>query len=165
MNTNFKKNQNRLHHLKDWRLFLAYGGGVGFVPKAAGTAGTLLAFPLYYATAPFVSTPILIIIAAAGFLVGIPLCTHANKTTNTHDDRAIVWDEIAAFYIVLIYAGSEWTQQLAAFALFRFFDIAKPYPISWIDKNIKSGAGIMADDLAAAAATIATLHLLMHFSF
>ena len=153
-----------------WRLaysdighFFAFGGGIGYLPQAPGTAGTLLAVPLYYAMSTlFDSSAFLIAVAVACLLAGVPICARAAKALQQHDDRRIVWDEVAAFFLVLAClppALSAWWWQVVAFVLFRIADIAKPFPISWLDKNVGGGVGIMVDDIAAAALTIAVMWL------
>ena len=138
--------------------FLAFGFGLGLTPKAPGTAGTLAAIPLYWMTLPI---PIFVrfIFAALLFIVGVWLCGRTGKALGRHDDSGIVWDEIAAFYVVLLAMPTDWRWLAVAFVLFRFFDAAKPPPINWLDKNIGGGWGVMIDDMAAAAVTIAVLLL------
>ena len=86
------------------------------------------------------------------------------------DPAAIVWDEVVAFWIVLwLWMPASWQAQLAAFALFRFFDAVKPGPVRWADELFKAapgqalgwrqGLGILFDDLVAALCTLLTLAL------
>ena len=140
--------------LSDLRIFLALGGGVGLIPKAPGTAGTLLALPLHHLLATFLGPSPLLLIALAMIALGIPICEHANRRLATHDDGRIVWDEIAAFFLVLTLTPPTPHWQLTAFILFRLLDTLKPFPINWLDRKIKGGWGIMADDIAAALLTI-----------
>ena len=86
--------------------------------------------------------------------LGVPICEHANRRLSTHDDGRIIWDEIAAFFLVLTLIPSAPHWQLTAFILFRLLDTLKPFPINWLDRKIKGGWGIMADDIAAALLTI-----------
>ena len=68
-----------------------------------------------------------------------------------HDHGSIVWDEFVGVFIVLAVIPSlSWQWILAAFALFRFFDILKPFPIRYFDEKLESGFGIMVDDVLAA---------------
>ncbi len=76
------------------------------------------------------------------------------------DHGGMVWDETVAFLLVLMFTPAGWAWQLAAFVLFRFFDIAKPQPIRHFDRALKNGFGVMFDDLLAAAYTLLTLALL-----
>ena len=142
----------------DWRLLLALGGGAGLLPKAPGTAGTLVAVVLYYALAAVLPFFALVFLAAIFLAAGAPLCAYADNVLQTADDRRIVWDEISAFFVVLLVLPPAWQWQAAAFVVFRLLDAVKPFPIGYLDQA--SGAGIMADDIAAAAATVILLHLL-----
>ena len=148
--------------LRDWRLLLACGGGSGYAPKAPGTAATLLAWGLYAALAQWLPLPALVGIGVLMLAVGAPLCSYAERTLQRKDDSRIVWDEIAAFFALLPLLPqmpTGWHWQVAAFALFRLLDIAKPFPISWVDRKVKGGIGIMADDVAAAAGALVVVHL------
>lgn len=146
------------HWWRDWRLLLALGGGSGIFPRAPGTAATALAWALYQAAA-LLPLPALAALVVVMLAAGAPLCNHAERALRCKDDGRIVWDEIAAFFAVLLLLPAAWQWQAAGFALFRLLDSAKPFPISWLDKNIKGGIGIMLDDIAAAAVTLALLHL------
>ena len=73
---------------------------------------------------------------------------------------SIVWDEVVAFLVVLFFVGDEMWRVAVAFAVFRFFDIVKPPPIRHLDKRLKNGAGVMADDLLAAGYTLVVLAIL-----
>ena len=142
-----------------WRL-AAFGGGLGLVPKAPGTAGSAAA-ALFFALLQrgfgmhdAAAAAIAVLLIAVGFVI----CEKASRDLGGKDDPGIVWDEIAAMFALLAALSlffdsplrwSVWTQ---AFVLFRIFDALKPPPIRQIDRKMKGGAGIMADDLAAAAA-------------
>ena len=76
------------------------------------------------------------------------------------DYGGIVWDEIAAMALVLFFVPQTWAWWLAAFAVFRFFDALKPWPIRWFDARIHGGLGIMLDDLLAAVFSLGLLWLL-----
>ena len=136
--------------------FLAFGFGLGLTPKAPGTAGTLAAFPLYWLTLPLPLMARFILVALL-FIVGVWLCGRTSGALGRHDDSGIVWDEITAFYVVLLAMPADWRWLAAAFVLFRFLDSVKPPPINWLDKKIDGGLGVMIDDMAAAAITIAVL--------
>ena len=75
-----------------------------------------------------------------------------------HDHGSIVWDEIAGMMIVFIAVPISWHSVLVGFVLFRFFDILKPWPISFLDKNVHGGWGIMVDDLLAGVFSLACLN-------
>lgn len=132
--------------------FIALGFGSGLAPKAPGTFGTLAALPLFWllVQAGLDRTALLLIIAA-GFALGIRACTVTGKNLGIPDHGSIVWDEIVAMWLVLAFTPANWLGWLAAFGLFRFFDILKPWPIRFFDARLKNGFGVMFDDLLAAA--------------
>jgi len=139
--------------------FVALGFGSGLATKAPGTFGTLVAVPLFMA---LTLTPELVhlIVIALLFIVGIPICTQTGKALGVSDHGSIVWDEIVAFMLVLQFTPQTWLWWLAAFALFRLFDIWKPFPIRQCDARLRGGFGVMFDDLLAAIYAIACLKVL-----
>lgn len=134
---------------RDPRCFLAFGLGSGLVPIAPGTVGTLAAVLLYFLLQPLGLVSYLAATALL-FVVGVGLCGHAARALGVHDHSAIVWDEFVGFLITMAAAPAGWPWPLVGFVLFRFFDIVKPWPISWVDRNVKGGLGIMIDDALAA---------------
>jgi phosphatidylglycerophosphatase A len=139
--------------------FVALGFGSGLAAKAPGTFGTIVAIPLFLA---LMATPELVhlIVITLLFLAGIPICTRTGKALGVSDHGSIVWDEIVAFMLVLEFTPYSWVGWLAAFALFRLFDIWKPFPIRQFDARLKGGFGVMFDDLLAAVYAIASLKAL-----
>lgn len=137
---------------------VAFGFGSGLAPKAPGTVGTLLGWPLFWliaAAAPDLANRIVLVIAA--FLFGVWACARAGRALGVADHGGIVWDEIVAFALVLLFTPAGWPWAVAAFALFRLFDILKPWPIRLADRRLKNGFGVMFDDLLAAGYAIAAL--------
>lgn len=145
--------------LRDPLQLLAFGFGSGLAPKAPGTFGSLLALALFPLLALMPLTAYLVLLAAS-VLFGIGICAHAANALGVHDDGRIVWDEFAGQWITLLplllvpgwqldVTGVLWL--VAGFALFRLLDIAKPWPIAYLDKNVHGGLGIMLDDVAAGA--------------
>ncbi len=136
--------------------FLAFGLGSGLAPKAPGTFGTLAAVPLYILLQqlPLAGYVLALIVL---FGIGIWICDKTAKDLGVHDHGGIVWDEFVGFWITMFVAPPEWWWIGVGFVLFRFFDIVKPFPISWLDKHVKGGLGIMLDD--AVAGTFAWLCL------
>ncbi len=136
--------------------FLAMGMGSGLSPKAPGTAGSVAALLLMYPMAflPFGWQLFGLVIA---FLTGVSVCAHAAKAIGTHDHGAIVWDEWVGLWAILVLLPFSVDAWLLAFLLFRFFDIAKPWPIGWLDRHLHGGLGIMADDILAAVFAILAL--------
>jgi len=129
---------------------LALGFGIGLMPFAPGTFGTLLALPIASVLHRSASDE-LFLGAAAFLLVGGGV---AAQVTGRHlhvaDHSSIVIDETAAFLLVLFFTGTDVMRQLLAFVLFRLFDIAKPPPIRQADAAFKNGFGVMFDDVLAA---------------
>ena len=135
-------------NLKKFTHFCALGFGLGLAPKAPGTFGTLAAIPFIFLT---MMAPLWLqlIVAIAICAIGIWFCDVASRDAGVHDHPAIVWDEVAGFYITMIGAAISWQTLLVGFILFRFFDIVKPWPITLLDKHVKGGFGIMVDDILA----------------
>ena len=82
-------------------------------------------------------------------VMGIYICGQTARDLGVHDHGSIVWDEFVGFWITMFAAPVGWVWVVVGFVLFRFFDIIKPWPISWIDKKITGGFGIMLDDVIA----------------
>ncbi|WP_420895140.1 phosphatidylglycerophosphatase A [Snodgrassella communis] len=140
--------------------WLGFGFGTGLASKAPGTFGTLPAIPLaacwLLLDLPFWYS---IVLAVLLFLVGIFICDYTEKALGRQDYGGIVWDEIAAMMLILFCIPTGWIWWLAAFAVFRFFDAVKPWPIRWFDARIHGGFGIMLDDLLAAVLSLLVLSL------
>ncbi|MCP5279249.1 MAG: phosphatidylglycerophosphatase A [Thiobacillus sp.] len=134
--------------------FLALGFGAGLSPKAPGTVGTLVAFPLFWL---LLESPFFWGWVALFLAVGIWACGVTGRALGVHDHGGIVWDEVAAFLLVLPFAPLSWFGYVLAFALFRLFDIWKPFPIGWLDARVKGGLGVMLDDVLAAVYSILCL--------
>ena len=128
--------------------FLSFGFGSGLAPVAPGTFGTLAAVPLYLLLRP-ASLWLYALVTAGVVLVGIWLCDRTADALGVHDHPAIVWDEVAGYLLTMIAAPVGWWWPLAGFALFRLFDILKPWPIRWADRRVGGGFGIMLDDVIA----------------
>ncbi len=137
---------------------VAFGFGSGLAPKAPGTVGTLLGLPLFWLIeAAATDRPNQIALLVAAFLFGVWACARAGRALGVADHGGIVWDEIVAFALVLVFTPPGWLWIAAAFALFRVFDILKPWPIRSADARLKNGFGVMFDDLLAAIYAIAAL--------
>jgi len=151
----------------DWRFLfshpahmLAFGFGSGLVSKAPGTFGTLVAFPMYWFLAPRLTDAVFLLVLVWAFAIGVWVCDRTAKALGVADYGGIVWDEIVAFALVLVFTPHGWEWSLLAFALFRLFDIAKPPPIHYFDSNWHGGLGMMFDDLLAAGYTLLCLAII-----
>ncbi len=127
----------------------ALGFGSGLAPVAPGTVGTLAAVPIYYYLLQPLGLELYLAVIAASFLIGIGFCGAAAKSIGVHDHGGIVWDEFVGLWIACIALPPGWPWLLAAFVLFRLFDIWKPFPIRQIDRKLGGGLGIMVDDVVA----------------
>ncbi|MDP2835089.1 MAG: phosphatidylglycerophosphatase A [Pseudomonadota bacterium] len=134
--------------------FLALGFGAGLSPKAPGTVGTLVGFPLFWLLA---GSPLYWAWIALFLVVGVLACDVAGRALGVHDHGGLVWDEVVAFLMVLHFAPPTLLGYALAFALFRLFDIWKPFPIGWLDARVPGGFGVMLDDVLAAVYAILVL--------
>ncbi|HEY3487586.1 MAG TPA: phosphatidylglycerophosphatase A [Gammaproteobacteria bacterium] len=141
---------------------LAFGFGAGLSPKAPGTAGTLVAVPVYL-LAQQMSYPAQIVLLVAVIMAGIWICDRTASDLKVHDHPGIVWDEIAGFLLTMSAVDFSWFNLAAGFLLFRCFDILKPWPISYFDRNVQGGLGIMLDDIVAGICAASILYLVQYF--
>lgn len=139
---------------------LAFGFGSGLARKAPGTFGTLVAFPFYWYLAPRLTDWAFILVLILAFAIGVRVCDITGKALGVADYGGIVWDEVVAFLLVLFFTPDDPAWQLLAFALFRFFDIVKPQPIRYFDKNWHGGLGVMFDDIVAAGYVLLCLAII-----
>lgn len=142
--------------------FLAFGFGSGLSPFAPGTMGTLVAVPFIFALKAL-GNPGFWIALVLLFLLGVYLCGSVSRKLGVHDHGGIVWDEMVGYWLSAAFVPLQWPWLLAAFLLFRFFDILKPWPIRQLDKKVSGGFGIMIDDVVAALFTVLILAALQSF--
>jgi len=140
--------------------FIALGFGAGLSPVAPGTFGTLLAIPMAALLRAYLPDALFGAAIVALAVVGVWAAQVAGRNLGVADHGSIVWDEVVAFLVVLFFVGDGMWRIAVAFAVFRFFDIVKPPPIRHLDKSLKNGAGVMADDLLAAGYTLVVLAIL-----
>ena len=139
-------------------ILVATGFGVGLLPGAPGTYGSLLGALVWWGAlanaAPVVQ------FASAGLLIAAATWL-LHRVCSRHrlgDDPAIVLDEVAGVWLVLAFVPSGALVMAAGFLLFRLFDIVKPWPVSWADRNIQGGLGVMLDDVVAGILVLLTMH-------
>ena len=137
---------------------LAFGFGTGLSPYAPGTVGSLVGV-LFAWLSRDLGLPIQAGIAVAIIAAGIWICGESARRIGVHDHGGIVWDEIAGMYVTLLAAPATIPAWILGFALFRAFDIVKPWPIRDLDHRLGGGLGIMLDDLAAALYALILLGL------
>lgn len=124
--------------------------------------GTLAAIPLWWLLAQLPLTSYLIVVSIAA-VVGIAICGRAADQMGVHDHGGIVWDEFVGFWIAMAALPITWQSVILGFVLFRVFDILKPWPISWLDKKVSGGFGIMIDDVIAGLAAAVVIYFLGYF--
>ena len=155
-NTFFKSVKER--NLSNPAVFFATGFGVGLLPIAPGTWGSILAVFMAWGIVSIFSHLALLTVTIFVFFIGIFASEFCINHFSSSDPKQVVIDEIVAQWLVLLIVPLEPLNYLVGFIIFRFFDIFKPWPISWIDKNLKGGFGIMADDVLAAVFAMIILY-------
>ncbi|RQG99881.1 phosphatidylglycerophosphatase A family protein [Paraburkholderia dinghuensis] len=139
---------------------ISLGFGSGLSRIAPGTAGTLFAWASFEVLNRYLTVPGWGLLIVVGYFAGIAITSFTAKKLRADDPSAIVWDEIVAFWLVLLMVTPvDFTGKLGAFIVFRFFDIVKPPPIRHLDRRFKGGFGIMLDDLVAAFFTLLVIAL------
>ena len=140
------------------RRLLACGLGLGLAPRAPGTCGTLLGVALFL---PMAALPLPAYLALLFLLgaIGTWICGRTAQELGRHDPSVIVWDEVVGFLTAMIAAPAGWVWILAGFALFRFFDIAKPWPVKAAER-VRGGLGILLDDVVAGLLALLVLQIL-----
>lgn len=144
--------------------FIAFGFGVGVIPFAPGTFGTLLAIPFYLLMSdmPF---GLYATLTGLFILLSIVICHVAAREINVHDHPGMVLDEVVGYLLTMLAAPPGWLWVIVGFVLFRIFDIWKPWPIGWVDRKVSGGFGIVLDDLLAAVYSLAILQIMAAIFF
>ncbi|MGZ3661924.1 MAG: phosphatidylglycerophosphatase A family protein [Bdellovibrionota bacterium] len=136
---------------------------VGKSRWAPGTCGSLAALPLAWLVWSQMSRHAGWAFTLAVFLTGTLAAKAVIKRTGNTDHQSIVIDEVVGILITTGVGLVSWKHFLAAFVLFRLFDITKPWPVSWMDRNWKSALGTMLDDVGAALMASGVFWLLLRF--
>ncbi len=140
-------------------VLLATWFGSGWLPKAPGTWGSLAALPCAAAIAWFGGPVVLLCASALVFLIGIWAGGVYAEKSGEADPSAVVIDEVAGQWLALVPVASDWRFYAVAFLAFRLCDIYKPWPANWLDRHLKGGLGIMADDMVAGAYAMIVCYL------
>jgi phosphatidylglycerophosphatase A len=149
-----------------WGTLVATFFGVGRLKPGPGTWGSLVTVVLWALVSSEI--PAADRIAATIFaatvvtLIGIPAATSVARASSSKDPQFVVIDEVAGQLVTLIAVPLAWKTFLAAFILFRVFDMWKPFPIRRLER-LPDGTGIVMDDLAAGLYALSVVHLLLHF--
>jgi phosphatidylglycerophosphatase A len=139
---------------------ISLGFGSGLSPVMPGTVGTLFAWASFAVLNRYLTVLDWGLLIVVGFVAGIPISGFTAKKLGIDDPSPVVWDEIVAFWLVLLMVTPvSATGQVWAFVVFRFFDMVKPPPIRYFDRRLKGGFGIMFDDLVAAFFTLLVIAL------
>lgn len=146
-------------------LWVATWMGCGLMRPAPGTWGTLGALPIGLILLALGGKIALLCGIALIIPVGLWASAKFESMTGTHDNSMIVIDEAAGIWITLLACTLSPISVLLAFALFRFFDILKPFPVSWLDRNISGARGVMLDDIAAGIYAALCLWGIHHYAF
>lgn len=133
-------------------IFIATGAGSGYAPFAPGTAGSIVGlivgcviFAPIWRRSPIA----FLLVFAIIFVMACWIAGSAEKILGEHDSSKIVLDEVLGMVATMFMNPTGWVALAAGFALFRFFDIIKPFPASLIDRRVRGGAGVVLDDIAA----------------
>jgi phosphatidylglycerophosphatase A len=133
--------------------------GAGLLPLAPGSWGSLAALPCAWVICALAGHVGLAAAAILAFAAGCWAAEAVARASGSKDPGFIVIDEVAAQWLVLVAAPLDWRAYLAAFILFRVFDITKPWPARAIERRVAGGLGIMLDDVAAALYAVLLLLL------
>ena len=154
--------------LKNSIHFIATLGGIGKIPIAPGTWGSVFAFLVFIYISHYVDMLIVVILSIP---FSIWICEKASVNLIEKDHKSIVIDELVGIWIALVPAlylstqTSRISYAVLALIFFRLFDILKPYPVSYFDKNFKNGLGIVLDDLIAGIMAIFPAMALIYLIF
>lgn len=129
---------------------LAFGFGIGLWPKGPGTLASLVAWALYPLLQRHLHVHALLALVALAGGLGVWACQRAGRDIGVEDHGGMVWDEMVAMWLVLIFVPGTWLAQAIGFGLFRLFDIFKPGPVAYVEQQVRGGLGVMLDDLVAA---------------
>jgi phosphatidylglycerophosphatase A len=155
--TGFKVGSSSVDMANRWACILATGLGCGYIPIAPGTVGSLIGVFCYLVLHRFFSDWVNVIFLVCLFVIGVFVSGMAEKTFQETDARAIIIDEIHGMFLTLLLLPKQ-VYLIAAFVLFRGFDIFKPFPARLVEQRMNGGLAIMLDDIVAAGYTVLILH-------
>lgn len=129
-------------------LFIASAGFVGYIPFASGTFGSLAAVPLFFVTIPLAASPLVYVaLYAAAVAVACWAAGRADQLLAEQDSSKIVIDEVVGYLAATMFLEPTWTAAWVAFFIFRIFDVIKPFPASYADRELHGGVGVVLDDV------------------
>ena len=144
-------------------LFLASAGYAGYIPIASGTFGTLVAIPLFWGFDALRATsiPLYLLTYVAAVAAACWIAGQADEYLHEHDSHKIVIDEVVGYLAATLFLAPTWRHALAAFFIFRVFDVIKPYPAGYIDQNVPGGTGVVMDDVVSGIYSNLALRVLL----
>jgi phosphatidylglycerophosphatase A len=149
-----------LTHPAGW---LASGFGSGLSPRAPGTVGSLVALLPWWFLLRLLAWPMYVGVLVIAFIVGVWASNWVIAKTRIEDPSVVVWDEFVGLWFALLLAPAGWPWLLGGFALFRLFDIWKPWPVRWADRKLHGGFGVMLDDVLAGLYALILLQAAAYF--
>jgi len=147
--------------LRDPAVLLATWFGAGMMPKAPGTWGSAAALPFAWIIVSLGGPTALGVASIAVYFLGVWAADRTIAVTGIKDPGLVVIDEVVGQWIVLMFSPLNPLFYLTGFALFRLFDIFKPWPVSWADQKIGGGTGVMLDDVLAGVYGLALQELIL----
>lgn len=140
-------------------------GYVGRIPWAPGTFGSVIGLILAFALSYF-SLITYFAVTLVLLVLGVWAAGQYEAITGRHDPKEVVIDEVVGYLVCVFMVPPTWADLLIGFLVFRFLDILKPWPISWIDRKVPGGMGTVADDLAAGLIGLLFMHFVVaRYSF
>lgn len=143
-------------------LFMSSNAGLGYAPVAPGTFGTLAGIPAFYYISQF-SWPLQLLTLVALLFLSFWVCDRAGAIYQEADDGRIVIDELIGYLVATAFLPFSWSAAILGFIWFRIFDIVKPPPVSWFDREMKNGVGVTMDDVVAGLYALVMLRLCLLF--
>jgi phosphatidylglycerophosphatase A len=151
---------SRLH--RELIVFLATGAYTGFFPFMPGTAGSVVGVLLFIIIASL-STSVYLLTILAFIALSVWVSERAEKIFEKADASQIVIDEVAGYFVTMVFLPYDWRYIVSGFVLFRIFDIAKPYPVNRINDNVHGGVGVVLDDIVAGVYANLLLQIILFF--
>jgi phosphatidylglycerophosphatase A len=139
-------------------LTLSSAFGLGYLPRAPGTWGTLAALPIWWALRD-ASWVVFAGVTLALTVVAVLVSHRAEAIYGGHDVQHIVIDEVVGMLVTVVGVPFAWPEVVVGFALFRVLDATKPGPIRWVDEHVEGGLGVVLDDVAAGVAGLVAMHV------
>lgn len=137
--------------------------GIGRIPKAPGTWGSLATIPLIFVLMKL--GPIVYMISTLAIsILAIYAADIYERQSDRHDSKEIVIDEVAGMLVTMTMLPMTWQAFVVGFVMFRFFDIFKPFPISYFDRKVPGGFGVVVDDLVAGLISNVILQFILYYT-